>query len=50
MAVQYVFGLTQGEYGAPGGHLWRSDDYGRDGTWTDVSDKMEGALSFSSDR
>ncbi|KAK9831811.1 hypothetical protein WJX74_010382 [Apatococcus lobatus] len=40
---KYVFGLTQGEYGAPGGHLWRSDDYGRDGTWSDVSDKMEGA-------
>ncbi len=42
--MQYVFGLTQGEYGAPGGHLWRSNDFGRDGTWTDVSDKMQGML------
>ena len=40
--LQFVFAITEPTDQIVGGHVWRSDQYGRVGTWTDVTLKMEG--------
>jgi hypothetical protein len=39
-----VFVLTDTQNGLGGGRLWRSEDFGRYGSWEDVTDKLAGAL------
>eukprot|EP00884_Botryococcus_braunii_P007264 jgi/Botrbrau1/16539/Bobra.0327s0006.1 len=41
---KFVFALTEPGDDAFGGRLWYSDDYGKDGTWKDITDKLDGAM------
>ncbi len=42
--MQYVFAITEPLEPVLGGHVWRSDNYGRIGSWTDVTKQMSGEL------
>ena len=41
--VQYVFALTEASGTYVAGRLWRSDDYGRAGSWKDITSVLPGA-------
>ncbi|CAL5221253.1 g3408 [Coccomyxa viridis] len=41
---RYVFAITEPLEPVVGGHVWRSDNYGRVGSWTDVTKQMSDAL------
>ena len=41
--VQYVFALTEASGTFVAGRLWRSDDYGRAGSWKDITTVLPGA-------
>jgi Sortilin, neurotensin receptor 3, len=43
--LQYVFALVQGPGTLPG-HLYRSDNYGKPGSWEDMADKFAGATTL----
>ena len=43
--LQYVFAITEPLQPVVGGHVWRSDNYGRIGSWTDVTEQMSGELT-----
>lgn len=40
---QYVFALTDHGPDVVGGKVYRSDDFGKPGTWDDVTDRLHGA-------
>ena len=42
--LQYIFALTLGTDGFPGGALWRSDANGRADSWRDASQAISAAL------
>ena len=42
--VQYVFALTEASGMYVAGRLWRSDDYGRAGSWKDITTVLPGTL------
>ena len=46
--MQYVFAITEPLEPVVGGHVWRSDNYGRIGSWTDVTKQMPGKLPDAS--
>ena len=41
--VQYIFALTEASGTYVAGRLWRSDDYGRAGSWKDITSVLPGA-------
>ena len=43
VAAQYVFALTEASGTYVAGRLWRSDDYGRAGSWKDITAVLPGA-------
>ncbi|BDA42979.1 Vacuolar protein sorting/targeting protein 10 [Coccomyxa sp. Obi] len=43
---KFVFAITEPTEPIVGGHVWRSDNYGREGSWKDVTMQMEGSLSL----
>ena len=42
-----MFAITEPTDQIVGGHVWRSDQYGRVGTWVDVTLQMEGAAPWA---
>ena len=48
--LQFVFAITEPTEPIVGGHVWRSDNYGREGSWKDVTMQMDGASSDQSGR
>ncbi len=43
-SMQFVFAITEAMEPIVGGHVWRSDNYGREGSWKDVTVQMEGGF------
>lgn len=41
---QVVLALTEGQNGHYGGHLYRSEDYGKAGSWEKISSALKGTV------